>query len=651
VTTAATLLKFDLAANASNNVSASWNFNHSRKENETFDVPTYGTSANGIEGDPAHINVLNLNWFTTLSSRTLNEAHFTYSRETRPRTAAPSKLAADTGMGFAPSFRFGNPFFLQPGVDELIWRAQMKDNISLVRGSHTFKVGGEWMHTLNDQVFRGFFTGRYLFDSVTGFLRYASPAAPGGFGPSTVGCSNGSYVTAPAPCPAGTTASVSPLLFYLQGAGRTGPATDAAGASNVTNEEFSLFAQDEWHILPNLTLNYGLRWDAQLMPATVDPKTTAFGRFLSDPAFPSDGTIPDQWKMIQPRAGLSWDVLGNGKSAIRASAGIYFARQNMLSQVGSVTTNGLQQQTIFASTANMTAFGAPTPTWPGVLTPTSLPAGQFPLFTGIRVFDKNYKNPRVHSFNVGYEQELVTNVAGYADFTWNESRDLTRFLNYNRMSGTCCDVGPGTGSTFVYTPRWGPDLDEVMVTNSRGKSRYRGLTLGIRKRFSQGYQVEGNYVVSKDEDNDSNERDPFTDRSFNFFDLEKDWGPSDRDIRNKVNVFGYFAVGGGVQLTSRVQYRGAQPITPSPRSLNGVDRGRNSARKDNEFFTFDWRVSRSFRFSSRYEITPVLEMFNTFNNANNINPLSAPALFNFDGFLRTGVGDPRQLQLAVKLTF
>ena len=80
-------------------------------------------------------------------------------------------------MGFAPSFRFGNPFFLQPGVDELIWRTQFKDNLSLVYGTHTLKVGGEWMHTLNDQVFRGFFTGRYLFDSVTGFLRYASPAA------------------------------------------------------------------------------------------------------------------------------------------------------------------------------------------------------------------------------------------------------------------------------------------------------------------------------------------------------------------------------------------------------------------------------------------------------------------------------------------
>ena len=181
--TTAVLGKLDAAVNAANHVSGSWNFNHSRKENETFDVATYGNSANGIEGDPARINVVNLNWFTTLSTRMVNEAHFTYSRETRPRTAAGSGLTADTGMGFGPTFRFGDPFFLQPGVDELIWRTQFKDNVSIVSGDHTFKVGGEWMHTMNDQVFRGFFTGRYIFNSVSGFLRYASPAAAGGFGP------------------------------------------------------------------------------------------------------------------------------------------------------------------------------------------------------------------------------------------------------------------------------------------------------------------------------------------------------------------------------------------------------------------------------------------------------------------------------------
>ena len=650
IETIATLAKFDVVASAKNNVSGSWNFNHSRKENETFDVATYGTSANGIEGDPARINVVNLNWFSTLSNRMLNETHFTYSRESRPRTAVESNLKADTGMGFGPTFRFGNPFFIQPNVDELIWRTQLKNNLSLVRGAHTMKFGGEWMHTLNDQVFRGFFTGRYLFDSVTGFLRYANPAAAGGFGPSTVGCSGGTYVTAPAPCPAGTTTSGGPLLLYLQGAGLNGPATDAAGASKITNEEFSLFAQDQWQPRPNLTLNYGLRWDAQLMPETVDPRTTVYGAFLSDPTFPSDGTIPDQWAMFQPRAGVAWDVKGNGRSVVRGSAGVYSARQNMLSQVGSVTTNGLQQQTLFANTANLTAFGAPTPAWPGLLTPAPVPAGQFPLFSGVRVFHKDYKNPRVYSYNVAYEQELAPEWAGYVDFTWAEGRNLTRFLNYNRTAPVCCNDGPGTGNTHVYTPIWGPQLDEVMVTNSFGESRYRAVTFGIRKRFSKSYQLEGNYVVAKDEDNDSNERDPFTDRSFNFFDPDKDWGPSDRDIRHKVNAFGYFAVSGGIQLSARVQGRTAQPITASPRSLNGTDRGRNSERKDNAFFTFDWRLSRPFRFGSR-QLVPILEMFNTFNNANNINPLSTPALFNFDGFLRTGVGDPRQVQVAVKFLF
>ena len=223
--------------------------------------------------------------------------------------------------------------------------------------------------------------------------------------------------------------------------------------------------------------------------------------------------------MFQPRGGVAWDILGNGKSVLRGSAGVYFARQNMLSQVGTVTTNGLQQQTIFANTANLLDFGAPTPTWPDVVTPAALPEGQFPLFSGVRVFDKDYENPRIYAYNVAYEQEVAPSLAAYVDFTWNEGRHLTRFLNYNRMNPVCCTDGPGTGNAYTYTPRWGPELDEVMVTTSLGESRYRGLTIGIRKRFSQGYQFEANYMLAKDEDDDSNERDPFTDRSFNFFDL------------------------------------------------------------------------------------------------------------------------------------
>jgi hypothetical protein len=643
----ALLGKIDWATSHASNLSVSYNFNYSRNENQTFDVATYGNSANGTEG-PSKINLLNANLFTAVTSTKLNEFHLTVSRESRPRLATTSNIPADTGIGFAPSFRFGNPFFIAPNVDELVKRFQVKDNFTVVHGAHTIKTGGEWLHTNNAQVFRGFFEGRYIFDSVAGFLRYASPAASGGFGPNTLECSNGVYVTAPAGCPAGTTAA-GPLLFYLQSSSPDGIARDAAGASDINNEEFSLFIQDKWHAGSGVTFDYGIRWDAQIMPGTVDPKTTAFASFLNDPRFPSDGTIPNQAKEFQPRGGFAWDIGQTGKTVVRGSAGLYYARQNMLSQVGSVTTNGIEQKSDFR---DFHSAGSGMPVWPNLLPPSATAPGTFPLFTGIRVFDRDYKNPRIISVNVGFERELMPSMAAYFDFTVAKGTNLTRFLNYNVHGTAAAPVQPATRDTTTYIGAnpFELQLGDVFVTTSKGRALYRGATFGVRKRYSQKYQFELNYVLAKDEDDDSNERDPFTDRSFNFYDLSLDYGPSDRDIRHKVNFFTYAELPGRVLANVRMQGRTAQPITTSPRVLNGVDRGRNWDRKDNAYFSFDWRLQRPFAVG-RAQVIPSLEMFNTFNNANNVNPLSTVALFNFDGFLRQGVGDPRQVQLAVRVTF
>ena len=101
----------------------------------------------------------------------------------------------------------------------------------------------------------------------------------------------------------------------------------------------------------------------------------------------------------------------------------------------------------------------------------------------------------------------------------------------------------------------------------------------------------------------------------------------------------------------RMQAHSAQPISPEPRIVNFAVLQRNSLRKDNAFFTFDFGVGRPFSFGERMKLIPRIEMFNTFNNKNNVNPLSTPGLFNFDGFLRVGVGDPRQAQLSVRFEF
>ena len=655
----ALLGKVDWDLNDKNKFSASYNFDHSKNENQTFDVPTYGTSANGTEG-PSKINVFNSNLYTTFSPTKLNEFHFTYSREERPRRATDSNIPPDTAMGFGTTFRFGNPFFLQPNVDETFWRTQVRDNFSIIHGAHTIKFGGDWMHSVNTQVFRGFFLGRYIFDSVSGFLRYASPTASGGFGPTTAGCWNGTFVTlslgqtCPAnPTPGQSAYSGGPLLLYLQGAGRTGPATDAAGASSIDNEDIAFFVQDRWQIASNFTLNFGLRWEGQkFAKPTVDPSDTAYGILLSQANFTSDGTIPDDMSMWQPRVGMAWDITGNGRSVVRSSFGIFGARQNMLTQISAITTNGVQQQTLFANTDNIRMGFTAAPAWPGLLTPAAsscsgpLGVNPFPCFSGVHVFDRDYQNPRIYTFNAAYEQEIAPDWALYFDFTYSKGTKLTRFLNYGRIGR----FAPYLGDTFFHT--------------SIGRSTYYGFTGGVRKRLSNHFQLEANYVWSRDKDDDSNERDPFTDRSFDVTRPELDWALSDRDVTHKFNLFGFFELPWELEFSPRFQYRSAQPATPPSANgnfqlVNGVT-NRNTLRKDNQYFSFDWRLGRSFKFGESMELIPQIEMFNTFNNNNYINSLSipgnqssltAPSLFDFNGFLRQGIGDPRQVQLSLRFVF
>jgi hypothetical protein len=662
--------RVDYNLNSKNQIFGSYNFDRSNNANQTFDVPTYGTTANGIEG-PSHIQAINGNWFSTLSNTKLNEAHFTYSRETRPRQAIDKTSVPDTAIGFNPNFRFGQPFFLEPNVDELMYRTDLRDNFSLIRGKHTWKFGGEWLHTRNSQIFRGFFAGRYIFDSVTGFLHYASPAALGtGFGPTAAECGDGTFtdisLVAGGNCPNGSAFKGGPLLLYLQhGPTTAGETLDQSGKADIANEDYSIFIQDTWKVWRNFTLNYGLRWDAQKFPdPTVAPASTAYGQNLSNPNFPSTGKLPNQYKEFQPRIGFAWDIRGNGKSALRASWGIFNARQNMLTQTGAITTNGVQQQEIVALTGFDSAGGNP-PTYPNTVPIPLLAPGTFPFQAGVTVFSRDYANPRIYTTNVGYEQQLVGDYAAYADFTLSKGVHLTRFINPNVGP---VSVIPQNADTVSYTgtPPFG-NLGAITDTVSSAKSLYRGVTFGLRKRLSHHFLFDANYTYSVDKDDDSNERDPFTFRYADLHNLAAEYSNSDRDERHKFNFYTVATIPWGFEADVRMQAHSAQPITdvvnltPSgppcsitnsnTRFVNGVDCGRNHLRKDNAFFTFDFGIARPFHLGERFRIIPKLEMFNTFNNKNNVNPLSSPQLFDFNGFLRVGVGDPRQAQLSVRLEF
>src|SRR5437667_7514020 len=346
------LVKIDWRLSDRHNLSLKYNYTWSQQENGTFDIDTWGRSANGLEKDWS--NAVNGSLTSFLSSRLSNEFRFQVSREDRPRpyggpiNPATGRPFPDTGMDFSFGYRFGMPFFLP--IKDHDTRLQVLDNVSLTRGDHLIKFGAEYNRTLTNQTFIGFGNGRIIFDGVQGFLSYVDS------GPRWVECFNdttGVFVrsNSNATCAGGTHIG-GPVLLYLQQAGVGGRTVEQAGTQEIVQRELAVFLQDTWKPDPRLTLNYGLRWEAQIEPDPITPPESVFfkpfiGTVSKGQAFPSDGKIPSDRNMFQPRFGLAYDVDGSRRQVVRASAGIYYARFAALNLASVRSTNGSIGQTLF----------------------------------------------------------------------------------------------------------------------------------------------------------------------------------------------------------------------------------------------------------------------------------------------------------------
>src|SRR2546427_1315283 len=278
-------------------------------------------------------------------------------------------------------------------------RFQFLDNVSITRGDHLIKFGAEFNRTATNQTFIGFGNGRVIFGSVNGFLNYVA-------NPNYVECSNNTSNTT-GTCPVGTTIT-GPVLLYLQQAGVGGRTVEEAGTQDLVQRELAVFLQDTWKPDPRLTLNYRLRWEAQIEPDPITPPESVFfkpfiGTVSKGQAFPSDGKIPSDKNMFQPRLRLAYDVDGSGRQVVRASAGIYYARFAALNLASVRSTNGSIGQTLFRNSAVIPVPGlGPPPAYGQLLTPP----GGLPFDPSVFVADKHLQNPRTLNLTVGYERQL-----------------------------------------------------------------------------------------------------------------------------------------------------------------------------------------------------------------------------------------------------
>ncbi len=609
------LAKVDFQINKNNLLTMRHNYSRAEQINGTFDVPTWGFSANGRETNNSNSFIGQL--VSNISSNLLNEFRFQYAKEERPRFYDGPDLP-DTTIGTfdgSISYRFGRPFFLPVPSDDL--RLQFTDNFTILRGNHAIKFGGDFNRTRVSQTFIGFARGRYIF---------AGPTIAAAIADFT------NYING---------VSAAGLALYLQFAPIGNRTVEEAGTQAYTNIEPGFYVQDSWQIRPNLTLNFGFRWEAQFQPDAINaPTATRYGQFLSDPRFPSDGSIPDFTDGYSPRVAISWSPGKDRKTAIRLGGGIYYARIPGLVVAGPRNTDGAIAGNIFFANFLCTGAGlGGCPAYPGIV-PT---AGFTPFNPGIAVFERNFKNPRTIQMSASVEREVYKNTSILFAYNFAKSDRLTRFVN--RGDGR---LYPGGVSPFERAN--GSGVGEIRSTESTAKSQYHGMTITLNKRFSDRWQFQANYLLSFDKSDDDNERDPFTFRYADPRALDAEYNWSDRDQRHRFNAFATFLLPYDINISPIVQYRSAQPTSVTNRGTFPNIVKRNTLRLENEFFTLDVRASKAFKFGERMSLEGIFEAFNLFNNRNQ-RSLPRPLTFNFDGTVSAGFGEPRQAQIGVRFKF
>jgi hypothetical protein len=274
------------------------------------------------------------------------------------------------------------------------------------------------------------------------------------------------------------------------------------------------------------------------------------------------------------------------------------------------------------------------------------------------VFDKDFENPRTFTATVGYEREIGAGIAAGLSYTHARTDHLTRFIDANAAVfgspwGTGLAGGNGIGS--------------LTVIQSSAKSRYNGITAELRRGVGSRLQFQLNYTLSYDKSDDDNERDPFTFRYARADSLVREYNWSDRDQRHRFNAWVLAVLPGDFYLNNRLSAYSAQPASElcGPTNTGTGQRAsqpgqricpdghvlqRNTIRRDNAYFSWDIRLSKPFNVGPG-TVEAIFEAFNVTNTDNFKDPSSGGTYRNFDGTIRSGLGEPRQFQVGARYLF
>ena len=310
---------------------------------------------------------------------------------------------------------------------------------------------------------------------------------------------------------------------------------------NIKQPYFALYAQDTWRVSPNITLNYGARWEPWFPQDSVDkavytfdvdrmwnnvrstvyPEAPAGLYYPGDPGFPGNSGMNIVWSNIAPRVGVSWDPKGDGRQSIRAGYGMTgdFVTGQFFFDSRSAPPFGLEQR--LTNTRLDDPWGAVGRTNPY---PVPLGGADYPysaaLYSLFIAMPTDIRSTRNHAWNVGYQRQVGDAMAFSATYTGNRLVNMWGVVDGNpgvippgaTATGPCTLRLP-TGGTQTFANCSTAPLDlrrELSQVNppvgqyygyldwitDAGWQNYHGLLLSIQKRSAGGVTTNANYTIS-----------------------------------------------------------------------------------------------------------------------------------------------------------
>jgi hypothetical protein len=459
--------KVDYQISDRNRWSTEFNYLDFRSPNgiQTQGVLTTGAAVGNNADTNVFDRTLKSGLTTVLGASAVNELRFGMFKDRQYDPASPSLLPSIgpvslsitsgslSNIGYATSYPRLHPSEL---------RYQISDVYALTVGRHALKFGVDWSHTEDYDVQRANQFGTYTYSNINAFaLDYSNPV-------------NGKNWTT-----------------YTQTFGN--PVWDG------NSQDVALFAQDEIHLTPKLTISPGIRFEHTSLPQPAAPQ--ALGSLNIPADWPLTAKLSYKGSNVAPRFGIAYQL--NSKTVIRAGYGMFYNRY-ITQIVGGLAKGNGSYQPSYTFQSTVGAQFAAGPVFPFSLASLPNTAANAPT---VQFDTPDFRNSYSEQAQISIQRELEKNTSMTVSYIWSRGLHISTAYNANLAQPTqsytylvddASGNQVGTFTTPIYTRSLliNPNYNGVYAMTSNANSWYNGLVVSVNHRYTSWFQGSASYTWS-----------------------------------------------------------------------------------------------------------------------------------------------------------